>query len=114
MLWLSLLEMLITVVFLQHLRFWSNKFIKKFCAWKLRTYIKNIALIFSLLKAVFFFLLLCSAIYKMVDSKFNMGIYEYVKISIGTVMGNPEMLSLVPHHLKTKKMCIFKKLMWKN
>ena len=50
----------------------------------------------------------------MVDSKFNMDIYEYVKISIGTVMGNPEMLNLVPHHLKTKKMCIFKKLMWKN
>ena len=47
----------------------------------------------------------------MVDSKFNMDIYEYVKISTGRVMGNPEMLNLVPHHLKTKKMCIFKKLM---
>ena len=28
-----------------------------------------------------------------------------LKISIGTVMRNPEMLKLVPDHLKTKKIC---------
>ena len=31
-----------------------------------------------------------------------MDIYEYVKISIGTVIGNPKMVNLVPNHLKTK------------
>ena len=34
-----------------------------------------------------------------------MDIYKSVKISIGTVMKNPEMLKFVPDHLKTKKMC---------
>ena len=61
---------------------------------------KNTALIFNLLKAGF--LLLCFAIYKMVDRKYDMDIYEYVKISIGTVIGNPKMVNLVPNHLKTK------------
>ena len=61
---------------------------------------KNTALIFNLLNAGF--LLLCFAIYKMVDSKYDMDIYEYVKISIGTVIGNPKMVNLVPNHLKTK------------
>ena len=61
---------------------------------------KNTALIFNLLKAGF--LLLFFAIYKMFDSKYDMDIYEYVKISIGTVIGNPKMVNLVPNHLKTK------------
>ena len=41
----------------------------------------------------------------MVDFKYNMDIYISVKVSIGTVMGNPEMLKFVLDHLKTKKMC---------
>ena len=41
----------------------------------------------------------------MVDSKCNMGIYKSVKISIGTVMKNPERQRFVPDYLKTKKMC---------
>ena len=61
---------------------------------------KNTALIFNLLKAGF--LLLCFVIYKMFDSKYDMDIYEYVKISIGTAIGNPKMVNLVPNHLKTK------------
>ena len=32
-----------------------------------------------------------------------MGVYKSLNISIGTVMTNPEMLKLVPDHLKTKK-----------
>ena len=34
-----------------------------------------------------------------------MEINKSVKLSIGTVMSNPEMLKFVPDHLKTKKMC---------
>ena len=34
-----------------------------------------------------------------------MDIYKSVKISIGTVMRNPEMLKFVPDRLKTKKNC---------
>ena len=33
-----------------------------------------------------------------------MDIYKYVKITIGTVMRNPEILKLVPDDLKTEKM----------
>ena len=59
--------------------------------------------IFSLLKAVF----CCSSfsIHKIVDSKYSIDIYKSSKISIGTVMKNPELLKLVPDHLKTNKMC---------
>ena len=32
-----------------------------------------------------------------------MDIYKSLNISIGTVMKNPEMLKLVPDHLKTKQ-----------
>ena len=35
----------------------------------------------------------------------NMGIYKSIKINIGRVMRNSEMLKLVPDHLKTKNMC---------
>ena len=41
----------------------------------------------------------------MVDSEYSMDIYEYVTISIGTVMKNPEILKFVSDHLKTEKMC---------
>ena len=41
----------------------------------------------------------------MVHSEYNMGIYKSAKISIGTVMKNPEMLKFIPDHLKTKKLC---------
>ena len=48
----------------------------------------------------------------MVDSKFIIGTYKSAKISIGTVMRNPEMFKFVPDHIKTKKMCklVFEKL----
>ena len=56
-----------------------------------------------------FCLLSCFAIYRMVDSEYNMDLYKSVKIRTGPVMRNPEMLlitwSLVPDHLKTKTMC---------
>ena len=41
----------------------------------------------------------------MVDSDYSMNIYKSVKISIGIVMKNPEMLKFLHYHLKTKKMC---------
>ena len=41
----------------------------------------------------------------MVGSKYGMGIYKSVKISIATVMKNPEMLKFIPGHIKTKQMC---------
>ena len=41
----------------------------------------------------------------MVDSEDNTDNYKCSKISIGTIMQNPEMLKLVPYNLKTKKMC---------
>ena len=59
----------------------------------LSIYLYNIVLIFSLLKAVFFYFFWFS-IYKMVDSEYSMDIYTFAKISIGTVMRNPEMLKI--------------------
>ena len=41
----------------------------------------------------------------MVDREYNMDIYKSVKINVEIEMRNPEMLKLVPNHLKTKKMC---------
>ena len=41
----------------------------------------------------------------MVDSKYSMGIFKSVKVSIGKVMKNAEMLTFVHDHLKTKKLC---------
>ena len=41
----------------------------------------------------------------MVDNEYNMDIYEFIKISIGTVMRNPEMLKFVADYLKTKQKC---------
>ena len=34
-----------------------------------------------------------------------MEIYKSLNINIGAVMKNPEMLKLIPDHLKTKKVC---------
>ena len=53
------------------------------------------------MKAVFFYF--CFAIYKVVGSEYSMDIYKSVKISIGTVMKNPEILKSIPDNLKTKK-----------
>ena len=39
----------------------------------------------------------------MVDNEYNTDIYISVKIIIGTVMKNSEILKFVPDHLKTKK-----------
>ena len=39
----------------------------------------------------------------MVDSEYSRGIYKSIKINIGAVMRNPEMLKFVSDHLKTKK-----------
>ena len=53
-----------------------------------------------------FFLFFCFGIYKIVDREYSMDItdiYESVKVSIGTVMKNPEILKFVPDHLKTFK-----------
>ena len=50
-----------------------------------------------------FFLLFRFSIYKMGDSEYGMDVHKSVKISIGTVMRNPEMLKSVPDHLKAKK-----------
>ena len=37
----------------------------------------------------------------MVDSEYSMNINKSIKISIGTVMRNPEILKFIPDHLKT-------------
>ena len=41
----------------------------------------------------------------MIDSEYIVNIYKSVKVSIGTVVKNPEMLKFVLDYLKTKKMC---------
>ena len=38
----------------------------------------------------------------MVDSEYSTDNYKSLKISIGAIMKNPEMLRLVPDHLQTK------------
>ena len=43
--------------------------------------------------------------YKANDSECSMDVFKSVKISIGTVMKNPEMLKYVPNHIKTKRLC---------
>ena len=39
----------------------------------------------------------------MVDCKYVMDTYKSVKISIATVMRNPEVKKVIPYHLQTKK-----------
>ena len=41
----------------------------------------------------------------MVDREYNIDTYNSAKISIGTLIRNPEMLNFILDHLKTKKMC---------
>ena len=52
----------------------------------------------------------------MVDREYNMDIYKPIKIIIGKVMRNPQMLKFVPDHLKTKETCknLVKKLTFQN
>ena len=59
-----------------------------------------------------FFFAFCFAKFKIVDREYSMGINKSVKVSIGTVRKNPEMLKFVPDHLETKTMCkhVVKKL----
>ena len=47
----------------------------------------------------------CFAICKMFDSEYSKDTDKPVKISIGIVKRNSEMLKFVPDSLKTKKMC---------
>ena len=49
-------------------------------------------------------LALFASIYKMVDCVYIVGDYKSSKISTATIIKNPEMLRLVPDHLKTKNM----------
>ena len=65
---------------------------------------KKCCLNFSSTQDIFFYLH-CFTIYKMVDNEYNMDIYKFIKISIGTVMRNPEMLKFVADYLKTKQKC---------
>ena len=50
----------------------------------------------------------------MVDSEYSSVNYKTSKISIETIMKNPEILRLFLDHVKTKKMCksSFKKLLF--
>ena len=41
----------------------------------------------------------------MLDSEYNTDNCKSSEISIGAIIGNPEMLKFAPDHLKTKKMC---------
>ena len=41
----------------------------------------------------------------MADSEYSTDNYKSPKISIGTIMKDPEMLKFVPDYFKTKKMC---------
>ena len=52
----------------------------------------------------------------MVESEYSTNNYMSLKISIGAIMKNPEMLRLVPNHFKIKKMCKHKvkKLSFRN
>ena len=53
--------------------------------------------------SVSLFLLFIFSIYKMVDS---MDTYKSLKVNIGTVMRNPEILKFVPDHLKLNRRVI--------
>ena len=41
----------------------------------------------------------------MVDSEYSPHNCKSLKIIVGAIKKNPEMLSFIPDHLKTKKMC---------
>ena len=46
------------------------------------------------------------SIYEMVDSEYSKDIYKPIKISIGTVIRNPEILKVLPYHFKARKICM--------
>ena len=43
--------------------------------------------------------------YEMVDSEYSTNICKSLNISIGTVLGNTELMIFVSDHLKAKKIC---------
>ena len=51
---------------------------------------KNIILIFPVVRKAYLYF--CFSLYKMVDSKNNQGNFEFLNVSVGTIIGNPEML----------------------
>ena len=66
-------------------------------------YKKYIALICSLLKAVFFYFFVLIYVKWLIVNIVETSVS--LEISIGTVIRNLEMLKFVPDHLKTKNMC---------
>ena len=70
---------------------------------KLSDVYKKYCLNFQYMQDIFFLTFFFFAIYKLADSDYDMEIYTSAKISIKTVIKNPEMLKFVPDHLKTKK-----------
>ena len=66
--------------------------------------LENIVSIFGTIKKALL-LVFCFSIYKIVDSEYSPGNFKFSKISIGTIIKNPEILKLVSDHLKTKKVC---------
>ena len=106
---LSLLKMLIIVVLLITLANIKQLIYKKILYLKIVGIYKKHCLKFQSTQGSFFSLLFRFAIYGMVDSEYNMDIYISVKISIETVIRNPEMLKFAPDHLKTKKCVNIKK-----
>ena len=59
-------------------------------------------LIFSILKAVFYYFF-CFSIQKIIDFEYSKEGYKSPKINIGAVIKSPEKLKFVPDHLKTKQ-----------
>ena len=106
---LSLLKMLIIVVLLITLANTKQLIYKKILYLKIVGIYEKYCLKFQSTQGSFFTLPFRFAIYGMVDSEYNMDIYISVKISIGTVIRNPEMLKFTPDHLKTKKCVNIKK-----
>ena len=65
---------------------------------------ENVIVIFSVVRTAFF-QTFCFSLYKMVDSEYVTYIYKSLKIGIGTLIKNPEMITFIPDYLKTKKIC---------
>ena len=63
---------------------------------------KDFILILALIRVAAFTLLFY--LYKIIDSRSNHNNYNTLKLSIGTIMKNPEMQRCVSDHLKTKKL----------
>ena len=68
---------------------------------------KDFILIFNLIStSSLFFFVFCFNILKMVDNKYSTVTYKTLKISIGAIMKDAEMLEFVSDHLMTKNMCL--------